>query len=135
MSGLFPITHNLHAKAIRISARCLSCVFQSDKTSKFTRAIRHRQVPWSKLPLNSNEIVDAYIAARPPAQTYLCKEDVQPLSRTDVLNMIDVYVLQTDWGNLHVMPHGFFRQGCYSKEGLAGIDISTIEHECRWVQN
>ena len=58
--AVIPKDHNLCSNSIRMSDVSLSAAFVSDKTAKYTRAIKHWLVKWKKLLLETCQIVELY---------------------------------------------------------------------------
>ena len=65
------------------------------------------------------------------APTFFCAQPGHPLTRNDVLNLLDVCLLQTDWQNLNILPHSF-HQGKASQDMLRGIDVASVRHAGHW---
>ena len=51
-------SHNIRKNSVRTSRVGLTITFESDKTTKFGKSIKHRTVIWSKIPVNAKDIVD-----------------------------------------------------------------------------
>ena len=128
---VFKHSHNVTSKAILTSTVGLSACFDSDKTSKFDPTVRHRTVRWHKLPDFTKEVVDMYISLRPDTDHFFCMKDGQELDRNNVLNLLDVCLLMTDWAHLRITPHAF-RQGMCSEDTLAELDPNRIRFAARW---
>ena len=111
----------------------LSCVFQSDKTYRYSRVIKHRSIDWKLLPPHAKVIMDAYMDSRPAEATFFfCTEDGRPLYRSDFINMLDTCLLQTDWANIKITPHAF-RQGRICQESLTGqTPLDRLIYDGRW---
>ena len=57
--------------------------------------------------------------------------DGQELDRDNVLNLLDICLLMTDWAHLWITPHAF-SQGMCSEDTLAELDLNRICFEARW---
>ena len=125
-------THNVHEGAICTSGHGLSIQFTSDKTSHFAWAIKHRTIRWAHLPNGSCTAIEKYITQCPAgAPFFFCHQEGCPLTRSSVLGLLDVCLLQTDYVFINITPHSF-RLGRVSEAALTGGDIPTIMHEGRW---
>ena len=101
-------SHNIRKNSVRTSRVGLTITFESDKTTKFGKSIKHRTVIWSKIPVNAKDIVDYYTSLRPKdAAHFFCAKDGAPLKRSDVLNILHTCLLGTDWRYLNITPHSF----------------------------
>ena len=124
--------HNVCSNVVTTSDIGLSAAFESDKTSKFSTAIRHRTVKWHKLPDYTRAVVDEYIAKRPDSEFFFTRKDGQPLTHDTVLNLLDVCLLQTEWAHLKITPH-CFRQGMCSEDALEEkVGPDRIKYNARW---
>ena len=123
-------SHNLRASSIRVSDFGVSAKFLSDKTAKYGNCIKHRSISWKKLPEGSRELINAYRIARPDADKFFCLVDGRPLTRTNVENLLDVCLLQTDWKLLKLTSH-CFRQGRASQEIIEGESMEQLEFDAR----
>ena len=125
-------THNLREGAICTSGHGLSAQFTLDKTSRFAWAIKHCTIRWTHLPNGSRIAVESYIAQRPAGTPFFfCHREGCPLTRSSVLGLLDVCLLQTDYIFINITPHSF-RLGRASEAALARGDIPTIMHKGRW---
>ena len=76
-----PRTHNIHKATVRSTDNGVSIQFMSDKTTHYSKAIKHRKVMWQNLPSGSKAIINRYIASRPEgAQYFFCQNDGRPLT-------------------------------------------------------
>ena len=130
-NNIFEPSHNITGNSVFTSNIGISACFDSDKTSKFDSAIRHRTVKWYKLPDFTRPVVEMYISLRPKANHFFCMRDGQELSRGNVLNILDACLLLTDYAHLKVTPHSF-RQGMCSEDALAESDPNRIRFVARW---
>ena len=64
------------------------------------------------------------------ASTFFCREDGRPLRRCDVVDIIDVCLIMTDWCKINITPH-CFRVGKASYDTLMGKS-RDIRFEGRW---
>ena len=127
----FDLGHNVRWQAIRLSDIGITCKFISDKTARSGDPIKHRTVPWSKLPPFARSVVEAYNIMR-EGDRFFCLEDGRPLDRNAVLNILEPCLAMTRWFPLHITPH-CFRQGRSSVEVSEGSHISDVQHSCRFV--
>ena len=119
-------SHNLRAEVITTDADGLSACFESDKTSLYHKLLRHRTIPWYKLPDFCHSTVEAFTYVRPDGtQFFFCTFDGQQLCRNDVLDILDVCLMHSSYQFLHVMPQSF-HQGRLSQETLEGEDITSV---------
>ena len=85
-----------------------------------------------KIPINARDIVEGYLKLHPVnAKNVFCKQHGAPLQRLDVLNMLHVCLIESNWHFLNITPHSF-RQGRVSEALLAGEDIADIRNDGRW---
>ena len=84
------------------------------------------------MPVNAKDIVDYYTSLRPKdAAHFFCAKDGAPFQRSDVLNILHMCLLGTDWRYLNIMPHSFC-QGRVSEALLVGEDVMDIRNDRRW---
>ena len=127
-------SHNVRENSIRTSEFGLSIVFHSDKTSQFNNAVKHRTLQWAKLPDCTRAAVERYSEIRPHgAPTFFCHFDGKELTRSEVLNLLHVCLLSTEWRHLNITPHSF-HQGYASERLLVGDNIGDIQNHARWTE-
>ena len=127
----FNMAHNIRFTAIRTSTIGITCRFLSDKTSKAGDPIKHRMVPWSKLPPYAQGAISAYELMR-QGQNYFCMEDGRELDRNAMLNLLEPCLLMMSWSRLSITPHSF-HQGRVSQEVFENEHIEDVKHSCRFV--
>ena len=94
--------------------------------------MRHQFVPWRELPSLSRKAFQDYDRLRPKqAYNYFCREDGIELTRSYVMNLLEMCLLLTDYRDLHVTPH-CFRLGKASYDRLKGVNMREIEDRGRW---
>ena len=101
-------SHNIRTHCVRVSHIGLSIAFESDKTSNYSKTVKHRTTKWSKLPHFTRSVLEKFMELRPKgAENFFCKRDGRPLTRPDVLNFLRLCLLGTEWRNLKIEPHSF----------------------------
>ena len=128
-------SHNIRSNSIRTSSIGVSIVFHSDKTATFAQAVKHCTVKWECLPDIARAAIEEYISLRPQgAGTFFCNYEGSELRRHDVLNLLHMCLLGSDWRHLNITPHSF-RQGYALEALLVGESISEIRNQARWTES
>ena len=129
----FKEEHNVHFSTIRPCKLGLTARFISNKMSTAGDPIKHRTVLWSKLPEFARLTVEVYTFLH-KGEYFFCNEDGQPLTRNNVLDLLEPCLLHTSFIHLNLMLH-CFRQGHVSQGLLEDMSISDLKHECRWTRD
>ena len=124
--------HNIREKGILLLDNRASVNFISDMVAKGKDPPKHRLVEWSFLPEYAKSFIEDYNEARPQgAENYFCRQSGEPLTRTDILNLLEPCLLNTTWCFLSVPPHSF-RLGVASVDRVHGIDILELRLRRHW---
>ena len=100
-------SHNIRENSVRTSDIGLSITFESNKIAKFMQAMKHRAEVWRKL-LPLTVLIEEYMATHPRGtHNFFCTENCQPLDRNDILNLLDICLLQTEWRKFWILLHSF----------------------------
>ena len=124
--------HNIRRNALVTSSSGISLTFHSDKTSHANDPMKHRFIPWRRLPRRARRVFRQYDILRPKlAYNYFCREDGVKLTRSYVVNLLDACLMLTTYRNLSITPHSF-RLGAASHDRARGLSITEVEDRGRW---
>ena len=122
--------HNVRSGSVTWSDGGISVDFFSDKSSRYNSPVKHRLVPWNMLPPKSREFLDVYREKRPRnALHFFCKKDGRPLSRKNIVDMLDVCLIQTSHRFLRIVPHSFRVGGSSHRHLFLKMPISEVMFE------
>ena len=124
--------HNVRAGAVEVTKDGLAVEFLSDKSSKYSPCVKHRQVPWNWLPKGAKQVFQKYEEIHPKKVLYhFVRIDGRPLTRKNITDWLNMCVLMTDWRRLRIVPHSM-RVGRSSSRHLAGESILSVHFDGRW---